>query len=137
MVVQNTGKKCIGFGVIVLPPDGVGTLPEGFGPDHPTVSFYISKKWLTVLAENNTPPQTAPVTHPAAPPQDPPPELTEEEKVAAQKKAEIDAKVKAFGRLNLEPLRVEATTLGVAWAETDTKNILLQKITEKLQAEMG
>ena len=133
MLVKNTGQKTIGFGALVLPPDAVDTLPTGFDAKHPTVQFYLSKGWLTEVKEkDNTPP-------PANLPQDPPPELTEEQKAAAetaaQKAAEIDAKLKAIARMTLEQLRVEATNLGVEWIGTDTRAVLIQKITENLQAD--
>jgi len=123
MLVKNIGKKCIGFGSLVLPPDAVGTLPAGYGSEHPTVKFYISKKWL------------APVNGETKPAE--PPALTEEEKAASQKKAEIEEKIRSLSRMNLEQLRGEAFALGVNFVETDTKNMITQKITEKLQAELG
>ena len=138
MRVQNLGKKVIGFGSVILPPDAVDTLPVGYGPDHPVIKFYISRGWLKELKGNAQP---AP---PAPPPVTPPAELTEEEKAAkaaadaaAAKKAELDAKIKNIGKLNLEPLRGEAFALGIEWTEGDTKAVLVQKITEKLTAEMG
>jgi len=143
MQVKNTGKKCIGFGTVVLAPDAVGTLPDGYGADHPTVKYLMDKKWLTPVKggkaapANDPPPQTPPAN-------DPPPELTEEEKAAKaaedaenEWKAGIAAKIKEVGKMNLEPLRGEAFALGIEWVESDTKAILVQKITEKLQAEMG
>ena len=126
MLVQNIGKKVIGFGAVALPPDAVGTLPAGYGPEHPVVKFYLDKKWIkevkggkSVAPKVDTPPE---------------PELTEEEKAKMAKKAELAAKIKAVGKLNLEPLRVEATNLDIEWTESDTKAVLAQKITEYLQA---
>ena len=137
MLVKNAGKKTIGFGALVLPPDAVDTLPEGYGADHPTVKFYLAKKWLVEVKGGKAPTDETP-------PPITPPELTPEqiaakqaEEAVAAKRAEIDAKIKSIGRMNLEPLRGEAFALGIEWTEDDTKATLVQKITEKLQAEMG
>lgn len=51
MYVKNTGKKCIGFGSVIILPDEVKELPAGFDANHPTVKFYIAKKWLTPEAD--------------------------------------------------------------------------------------
>ena len=135
MLVKNTGKKCIGFGALVLLPDAVDTLPDGYGPEHPVVKFFISKKWLTVIKGKTAPAPADP------PPQNPPPvdpfSVPTEEEAEAARKAGIAAKIKEVGKMNLEPLRVEATALGIEWTAADTKAVLAKKITEKLTAEMG
>ena len=112
MLVKNTGKKCIGFGSLILTPDAVGELPEGYSAEHPTVKFYIDKKWLEEVKEDST----APITPP------------DENKSA-------DAKIKSLNRLNLELLRNEADTLGIEWADDNTKAQIIAKITEKLSSE--
>ena len=147
MLVKNTGQKAIGFGTLVLPPDAVNTLPEGYGPEHPTVKFYLSKKWLVEVTDEvsakepeHVPGMTEEEKVIPESAQNEPPDLTEEEKAemeaAAQKKAEINAKINAIGRMNLEQLRTEATSLGLEWAVNDTKSVIQQKIAEKLQAEL-
>ena len=46
MFAKNTGKKIIGFGDLILLPDEVSKLPNGYDENHPTVKFYISKGLL-------------------------------------------------------------------------------------------
>ena len=150
MLVKNTGKKIIGMGAVYVAPNEKIELPEGYGPEHPTIKFYLAKKWLTPVKEkaaqvteddaddeettdettgdenaepatNQAPPQTpVQVTIPPAPQASP-----------------IDSKIKAISKMNLEQLRGEAFNLGVEWAESDTKEMIRQKITEKLQTEVG
>ena len=117
MIVKNTGKKTIGFGELVLPPDAESALPEGYGPDHPTVVFYVNKKWLTEISVPGSGAGSA--SGPAMMP------------------AGITTKIRGLGKMNLDPLRTEASALGVEWAEDDTKATLVQKITEKLLAGAG
>ena len=136
MLVKNIGNKTIGFGAIHIAPDEVKELPEGYGKEHPTVAFYLMRKYL-IEAENpadesggtgNAPPQVDPFA------------LTDEQKAAAaaeQKKAELEALVKTVGEMkNRDPLRDEARKLGIDFKETDTVEVLKQKITEKLQADI-
>jgi hypothetical protein len=147
MFVKNTGKKTIGFGSYVLTPDAVGELPVGYGPEHPTVAFYLSKGWLTSVelvdgvASQVPQPSPDPLT-----PSDQL-ELTEEEKAEALalvnkvriaafgNPEDVTAKIKSLDRMNLDPLRYEAAALSVEWSELDTKAVLIKKITEKLQGE--
>ena len=129
MEVRNAGRKCIGFGSVVLLPEEVKTLPEGFGPEHPVVKFYIAKKWLVPVEGGNAQPlRETP----------PPPEnrdSTGDETTEALSKAELESKIAAVRRMNLEPLRTEASALGIAFEEDDTRDTLRSKIVEKLQAE--
>jgi len=132
VLVKNTTNKPIGFGSVILLPDSISKLPEGFGPDHPTVKFFLGKKWLVEVDEN------APKDDASNPSSITPERLTPEqstpEQTAAKAAEDVAAKIKALDRMNLEALRNEANTLGVAWAESDTKAMIAQKITEKLQA---
>ena len=136
MLVKNIGKKTIGFGAEYILPDQTKELPVGYGETHPTVEYYFKRNYLVKVdaesvADGETNPGGGSDTPGAGV------ELTEEEKVAAQKKAEIDAKIEALAKMNLEQLRGEAFALGVECAESDTKKMIAQKITEKLQTELG
>lgn len=125
MFVKNTSEKTIGFGSLILLPGASDTLPTGFDEKHPTVKFYIERGWLT--------PTIAPATQETPP--NSPPALSDEEKAAQDKAAELDKKIKALNSMNLDPLRTLATELGIEFTPTDTKDTLKQKITEKYQAE--
>jgi len=139
MKVKNTGKKVIGFGSLVLPPDAVAELPAGYDPSHPTVRFYIDKGWLAPCGEAvPVDPADAKVDLPdVAGDSANATALTGEEKEAAQKKANVEEKIKSLSQLNLEQLRGEAFALGVDCVETDTKKAIAQKIAEKLKADLG
>ena len=147
MTVKNKTNKPIGFGNLVLLPDNIGTLPEGFGADHPTVKFYISKKWLEVVkgkaaksaapAKDDDPPVDPFKVEDDDDTSDGDDDLTDEEKAEAQRKADLGAKIEAVAKMNREPLREEATALGIEWEDADTVAVLRQKITARLQAEMG
>lgn len=140
MLVKNMGKKCIGFGKEVILPDETKPLPAGYGETHPTVAFYLAKGYLVKV----DPPAAEPSANPETgegnenPPQVDPFALTDEQKAEAARKADIEAKIKAVGEMkNREPLRVEAAALGIEFKDTDTVEVLKQKVTEKLQAELG
>ena len=152
MRVKNTGAKTIGLGGIVLPPDAVGDLPEGFGESHPTVGYYLGKKWLTPVngggegapAETDDGEQAVEGKMPVNEGKEGAPAETgdgeqAEGKTPEEKKAEADARIRAVngGKMNIEALRGEASALGVEWSEADTKAVLANKITEKLRTEMG
>jgi len=125
MRVKNTGKKVIGFGSLVLPPDDVAELPEGYGPSHPTVRFYIDKGWLAPCGE------AVPVDS-----ADAKVDLADVAGNSAQKEANVEEKIKSLSQMNLEQLRGEAFALGVDCTETDTKKAIAQKIAEKLKADL-
>lgn len=46
MKIKNLTIKPIGFGSTVILPDEIGTLPQGYGKNHPTVKYYLSRKWI-------------------------------------------------------------------------------------------
>jgi hypothetical protein len=143
MFAKNTGPKVIGFGSLILAPGESNELPEGFDQRHPTIRFYIEKGWLT--------PPFSGSEQEAAAPQSTPGETTEEEervererlaaeeqarKVAeAQKAEEFAAKLKALAVMKLVQLQEEAKSLGIEFEESDTKQVLAQKIIDKYQAE--
>jgi len=148
MFVKNTSNKPMGFGAVVILPDEIKELPKGFGPDHPTVKFFLLKNWLVQVDEAQvsdpwqlTPEQKAAkaaadaekaAAKAAAEAEAAKAKALEE---AARKKAELDVKVAALGKMNLEELRKEAAAAGIACADGDTKAVIAQKIAEKLQAE--
>ena len=147
MLVKNNGQKIIGFGSVHILPGETKMLPEGYDESHPTVAYYLLRGYLVKVDASRPPAQDVKVPdNPGVPGSDTGDpnaktdpggvELTDEEKAAAAKIAEIEAKIKAVGKMNLEPLRGEAFALGIEWKEEDTKAILVQKITEKLQAEI-
>jgi hypothetical protein len=125
-------------------PDNISELPEGFGPQHPTVKFFLGKGWLVPVDKDAKAPDPIPgLTPEKVTPENTTTELTQEEaaakaaeEAAAIKKAETEARIKALDRMNLEALRNEAAAVGVEWADGDTKAMIAQKITEKLQAEL-
>ena len=147
----------MGFDKIVILPDETKELPAGFGPDHPTVKFFLLKKWLVQAeAPSSNPWQLTPEQEAAKAAADAEKAAAkaandaavkaaedaakakaaeDAAKAAAQKKADADAKIASLARMNLEELRKEAAAAGVAYAEADTKAVIAQKITEKLQAE--
>jgi len=135
MFVVNKSKKTIGFGNMYLVPGAAGKLPAGFTADHPTVAYYVKKKWIMEIDPTVAPDETAEKLENF-------PELTKEEKelieagkAAAAKAAERDKMLKEIGKLNLEPLRAKATELGVEFTEQDTKAVLFAKISDKIKAE--
>jgi hypothetical protein len=136
MFVKNTGPKVIGFGDVILIPGDSGELPDGFDQQHPTVQFYIGKGWITptlpgaALSTPQEPPHTEPTEEEKA--------RAEEERLAAEEQSKKDAeaqKIKGLARMSLSQLQDEAKSLGIEFAETDTKAILTQKITDVYQVE--
>jgi len=123
MLVKNASAKPIGFGSTILMPEDVCSLPplnakgepEGYGPNHPTIKFYLERKWLVPTESKPEPEQSEP---------------NAEEKTAA-----AETKPKGRSRMSREELREEAAALGIEWAESDTRETLIQKITERLQAD--
>lgn len=131
MLVKNTSQKVIGFGTLCLLPGETKELPAGFGENHPVVLFYLKKKYI-VKADSTTSSNDETDTGGDT--------LTDEQKAAAAdaaKKAGIASKIKKVAKMNLDPLRKEATALGITFTEDDTVDVLRQKITEKLRIEMG
>ena len=44
--VKNVSNKPIAFDELVLLPDEIAALPEGYGNEHPVVRFYLKQKFL-------------------------------------------------------------------------------------------
>jgi len=117
MYVKNTSPKTIGFGgSMYLIPGDCGELPKGFDENHPTIKFYFKKKWLEKTEKK---------------------ESGKGGKKPKTKEEEIAAKIKAVAKMNLDPLKEEAASLGIDFDDSATRAILQQKITEKLQEELG
>ena len=125
--VQNVSKKPLGFGSTIILPNEVKPLPTGYGENHPTVQFYLTAKtpYLKRVGAEAVTPEPEAVT----------PEGAGEDNVdEGDKTDDLEAKIKALSKLNLDPLRNLATELGVEWVDTDTKAVLTAKITDVYQA---
>jgi len=112
MTIKNTGKKILGFGKLAILPGEIGVLPEGFDANHPTVAYYIKKKWI---------------------------EETEDapggEDAEATDAADLEKEIRAVKNMNLEALKAKARELGFEFGDTVTKAVLIEKITAVLTAE--
>ena len=53
MKIKNLTVKPIGFGSTIILPDETGTLPSGYGKNHPTVKYYLSRKWIAEVGKTN------------------------------------------------------------------------------------
>ena len=52
MKVRNNYTSHLGFGTVRILPGETAPLPIGYGQNHPTVKFYIRRKWLEVIGES-------------------------------------------------------------------------------------
>ena len=154
---KNVSNKPIGFGGtdFVLLPEQSGPLPEGFNEKHPVIGYYLNAKppFLVkvdgkaeadrlaaeakaeadrIAAEKAEADRKAADAAKLAAEEA---AKAEADRLAAEKAAELDKKLKEVSKMNLDPLRVMATELGIEWTENDTKAVLQTKITEKLAAE--
>jgi hypothetical protein len=116
MIVKNIGKKTIGFGTLVLPPDAKDVLPDGFGKEHPTVSFYFKKGWIEEVdgggIDNPLHDLTAQsIQLPADPPG-----------------GDNGGGNKSVDRMSLEELKTLASEMGIEVLESDTRKPLIEKI---------
>ena len=131
MYVKNTSKKVIGFRDLALLPGEADELPEGYSENHPTVKYYLSIGWLTVTTKEAVMAAKEPVQEPVT--ENKPPELTEAEKVAKAGE-ELGKRLKEVSKMSLDLLRATAAELDVEFDDLDTKAVLCEKITAKLQA---
>jgi len=125
MFVKNTSPKVLGFGKMMLLPDAVDNLPEGFDKSHPTIKFYFARKWLAEATPDEA----------AKPEPQPEPELTEAEKAeleALNKADALEKELKALKGMNKAQLQTKATELGVEFKEDETNAVLADKISAKL-----
>ena len=129
MFVQNTGAKVIGFGSLVLLPGEAKELPIGFEENHPTIQYYLSKKWIAPVDGNHLTQDKAD----ALPDTDNTPSPDEEKKA----KEDLNKTIKDVAKMNLETLQAKAVELGIDVASSDTRSVLIKKITELLQSEQG
>jgi len=140
MVVRNIGAKVIGFGQLVVLPGDIQELPPGYSEKHPVVRFYLEKKFIEAVA-------SVPAPHPAAntgvtvkeyaAASEAVTEASEAIQVpdAAETSTEAPKKVKSINSMTLDELRAYAAELGISIDSKDTKAVLKEKITTKLQAE--
>jgi len=124
MKIKNNYTSHIGFGTVrILPGEtlDMGALPDGYDDKHPVIKFYISKGWLGVVGK------------PAASETD----ESEADGVEADgvEADGVDGQVKGLARMTLESLRNKAKDLGIGYVNADTKAVLVERITEKLQGE--
>lgn len=128
MKVKNLTVKPMGFGSIIILPDDVGTLPQGYDQDHPTVKYYLSRNWIKVVGGTNknggAPAAVNVGVNINANPNEPD---TPAERTGSQNKP-ID-------RMNKEELQALAFERGVEFVETDTKAMLIEKIRAAQSAE--
>lgn len=148
MKVRNLTPKPIGFGSVILLPDQTAELPSGFGLGHPTTKYYLSRKWLEAVDKDSD----------KAVDKDPdedgagslgPVSVSAEIKAGAVEQSGqpvisgLDAEIKGqananiskrpdeskpIDRMNKEELQALSFERGVEFAETDTKQTLIDKI---------
>ena len=127
MKVKNLTVKPMGFGATIILPDEVGTLPQGYGKDHPTVKYYISRNWIKVVgsADENGGASAA---------------VNVGVGISSTDGAPADStgsnrQNKPIDRMNKEELQALAFERGVEFVETDTKAMLVEKIRAAQSAE--
>ena len=138
MKVMNTSPKVIGFGKKHLVQNEIGDLPNDFGPDHPTVKYFLRRGWITKmdgasasvalpadydLDDNNTPPLTDDDTAGS----------NDDDAGDGENQSPPQLTARDVQRMSLEGLRTEATRLEIDFSGSDTKAILIAKILEKLE----
>lgn len=132
MKVKNLTVKPMGFGATIILPDEVGTLPQGYGKDHPTVKYYLSRNWIKVVDGvngNGGAPAAVNVgvnintnpNEPGAP--------------AESTGGDNGGQNKPIDRMNKEELQALAFARGVEFVDTDTKVMLIEKIRAAQSAE--
>lgn len=135
MKVKNLTVKPMGFGATIILPDEVGTLPQGYGKDHPTVKYYLSRNWIKVVdganeGGNGGAPAGVNVgvninnnannaNDPGAPAEN------------------AGGQGKPIDRMNKEELQALAFERGIEFVETDTKAMLIEKIRAAAQSTEG
>ncbi len=120
MKVKNLTVKPMGFGATIILPDEVGTLPQGYGKDHPTVKYYLSRNWIKVVggADGNGGASAA---------------VNVGVGINSTDGAPADStgnngQNKPIDKMNKEELQALAFERGVEFVETDTKAMLVEKI---------
>jgi hypothetical protein len=144
MKVRNLTPKPIGFNSVILLPDQTAELPKGFGSEHPTTKYYLSRKWLEAVGDADS--NAAPVnsvnvqikTGGGAAGNDNgknPDETPNDGAVDSANGQDLDTalgstsdKVKTLDRLTKEELQALASERGVEFSETDTRQVLINKL---------
>lgn len=129
MKVKNLTVKPMGFGSTIILPDDVGTLPQGYDQDHPTVKYYLSRNWIKVVGgTNKNGGAPAAVNVGVNLNGDPNAPIAPAESTGGGQNKPID-------RMNKEELQALAFECGVEFVETDTKAMLIEKIRAAQSAE--
>lgn len=129
MKVKNLTVKPMGFGATIILPDDVGTLPQGYDQDHPTVKYYLSRNWIKVVGgANKNGDAPAAVNVGVNLNGDPNAPIAPAESTGGGQNKPID-------RMNKEELQALAFERGVEFTEADTKAMLIDKIRAAGSAE--
>ena len=147
MLVKNIGSKIIGFGKLMILPGDSALLPAEYSEKHPVVGYYLQKGYLEACGKAAAPvkakvpdPVKAKVPPEPINPEEPEPELPPESElpdaIAVESADPEPAPVrKAFADMDFDELKAEARTLGVKFSIKDSREILLEKLSEYIPAE--
>ena len=117
MLIKNTSPKVMGFAGIAVSPGETAQIPDIFseknGNKHPTMEFYLKMGWIEVITANG-PLQDEPNT---------------------PKEVSVGDKLKEVPKMSLGALREEAKSLDIEFEESDTRPVLIEKITEALKSK--
>lgn len=126
MKVKNLTVKPMGFGSTIILPDDVGTLPQGYDQDHPTVKYYLSRNWIKVVGGANKNGDAPAAVNVGV-------NLNGDPNAPAESTG--GGQNKPIDRMNKEELQALAFECGVEFVETDTKAMLIEKIRAAQSAE--
>lgn len=118
MKIRNLTVKPIGFGSTIILPDETGTLPQGYDKNHPTVKYYLSRKWIEEIGGTDSG-SGAPAAVNVG---------VEVSTGGADEERPGGTSSKPLDRMNKEELQALAFERGVEFAETDTRQTLIDKI---------
>jgi hypothetical protein len=136
MRIRNLTAKPIGFGGVVILPDQTGETPKGYDKSHPTVKYYLSRRWIVETGAIGG----ATVSQPAG--------LTVSINAGGSAGADDDengggentntgspgatgspaVENKSLDRMNKDELQALAFARNIVFAETDTRQALIDKI---------
>lgn len=153
MKIRNLTPKPIGFGSVVILPDQTGETPKGYDRDHPTVKYYLSRKWIAEVgagrsgAAGSTPTGlnvNVNAGGPGGAADDTNDDLNDENGAGGSAANENNgagaggsendgepggaAPEKPLDRMNKDELQALAFAQGVVFADTDTRQVLIDKI---------